>query len=803
MTAKLPSHVRRLILLEKFLKGIGLKKSSYARKQLCFMDQPVPVDPQTVYFDSYYGAKIDCNPLAIFRAFNQRYESGTYRYVWVREPGASVPDDVANNSDVVFVRLKSFENQIELRRAKYIIQNNNLPSDFAAHPDQVILNTWHGIPIKTLGVNFFPDIGSLYNVHRSFNVSDIILSSGDFYTQQAIHCNHAPIKENAIQTIGFPRLDGLAKAAETPRPSPSEKPILLYAPTWRGTLGKIDKEVAEQINVCRTLAISLGDDYDIYANLHHLASAKVDLSQQGVKTIPKNLDMNQFLEKVALLVTDYSSIALDFLVLDRPAILYAHDLEAYRKERGFAVELDTLPFAMVKTLEDLVAAIKSAQKPSTFANFASAREKFLGAVATDTSEQAIDITLNLGRSENQKTKHRVLLFAGSFQQNGMTTSLINLTKMIDYDRIDLFIAVRPSNLDEDSARRDLFNRLDPRVRILLWTPGALLHSDKDWVTGARVARKSTNRNKIILRLLKRFRVVAQRHWRDIEFDATVVFTGYNVAASLLALSTNARRKAIFLHNDMAAEIERKDNVNWMIPEMYSHYDKVVSVSPALMDINGQNLRPYIPERNQTYCRNTLDHVEMRRRAKQSCFVADEMRQLRTQQAETKIYMHAGRFSHEKNHRLLLDAFHEVLKVNPKSHLWLVGNGPLYDEIVAYAEALNLTENAHFTGWLDNPAPAMKEANAFVLSSIYEGQPMVLLEAMTLGLRCVAVDSPQVRYVLDDGLGLITPPTQAGLAAGMLKATDGAFAPPEFDPVRYNQKALDDFYDVIGLPGPEL
>jgi len=101
----------------------------------------------------------------------------------------------------------------------------------------------------------------------------------------------------------------------------------------------------------------------------------------------------------------------------------------------------------------------------------------------------------------------------------------------------------------------------------------------------------------------------------------------------------------------------------------------------------------------------------------------------------------------------------VKKEDLHSHLWLFGTGPIYDEIVAYSEDLNLTGSVHFVGWNDNPAPALKEADSFVLSSIYEGQPMVLLEAMTLGLHCVAVDSPQVRYVLHDELGLIVPATK--------------------------------------------
>lgn len=76
--------------------------------------------------------------------------------------------------------------------------------------------------------------------------------------------------------------------------------------------------------------------------------------------------------------------------------------------------------------------------------------------------------------------------------------------------------------------------------------------------------------------------------------------------------------------------------------------------------------------------------------------------------------------------------------------------------------------------------------------------MVLLESMTLGLPCVAVDILPVRHVLQDGFGLLTAPVSQDLAKGMLRVVDGGFTPKPFDPEAYNRDAVEDFYKVIGL-----
>ena len=100
---------------------------------------------------------------------------------------------------------------------------------------------------------------------------------------------------------------------------------------------------------------------------------------------------------------------------------------------------------------------------------------------------------------------------------------------------------------------------------------------------------------------------------------------------------------------------------------------------------------------------------------------------------------------------------------------------------------------HFTGLLHNPWALMRTCDVFVLSSDYEGQPMVILEALVLGLPVVSTAFGSVRERPSEGTGLVVARTDEALADGMRTALRGHVPNPPFDPVRYNAQAIDEFY----------
>lgn len=99
----------------------------------------------------------------------------------------------------------------------------------------------------------------------------------------------------------------------------------------------------------------------------------------------------------------------------------------------------------------------------------------------------------------------------------------------------------------------------------------------------------------------------------------------------------------------------------------------------------------------------------------------------------------GRLNEQKNHALLLRAYAALGDVEDK--LTIYGEGPLRPALEALARELGIADRVRLPGQSENVARDVKTAKLFVLPSDYEGMPNVLLEAMALGLPCIATDCP--------------------------------------------------------------
>lgn len=101
----------------------------------------------------------------------------------------------------------------------------------------------------------------------------------------------------------------------------------------------------------------------------------------------------------------------------------------------------------------------------------------------------------------------------------------------------------------------------------------------------------------------------------------------------------------------------------------------------------------------------------------------------------------GRVVAQKNIAYLLECYanlcNEFKELN--CHLWIIGDGELKNELMELADSLGLSEKTTFLGYVDNPYPVLKQGDAFVLTSIWEGSPQVMVEAMILKVPVVSVN----------------------------------------------------------------
>lgn len=107
--------------------------------------------------------------------------------------------------------------------------------------------------------------------------------------------------------------------------------------------------------------------------------------------------------------------------------------------------------------------------------------------------------------------------------------------------------------------------------------------------------------------------------------------------------------------------------------------------------------------------------------------------------DTLVIGHVGRFVEQKNHRFLIDIFNEVHKQNNNSILLLAGQGPLMDEIKEKVKTLDLEQNVKFLGQRNDINELYQAFDVFCLPSLYEGLPVVGVEAQATGLLCYLSD----------------------------------------------------------------
>lgn len=168
------------------------------------------------------------------------------------------------------------------------------------------------------------------------------------------------------------------------------------------------------------------------------------------------------------------------------------------------------------------------------------------------------------------------------------------------------------------------------------------------------------------------------------------------------------------------------------------------------------------------------------------------------QTDDTKFVTMGRLSEEKNQDLLIQSFAAFVKEQNQGYLYLIGSGPEEAALKERVQEEGLEDRVIFVGQVSQPFPYMAKCDCFVLTSNYEGQPMVLLEAMTLGLPIISTDIPSCRYVLENGTyGLLTETNDvSGIAESMKKLVKGKKTFKRFDPISYNQKALASLYKYL-------
>lgn len=278
-------------------------------------------------------------------------------------------------------------------RAKYAVMSNGI-SDFkhAFLGGAVFINLWHGVPLKKIGYDDYYEknwdskkqafrdkiinvpLGKQYVVATSETIGKIY-ESAFRVPKERILCLGQPRNDVFYQNSSKAKTKEKAKAKteektkEKTEEKKKQRKIILYAPTHRKE-GKHKIKLSEilDLRVLNEFCEKNGYDFLVKKHFYHREEKEELQEYNRVFDITNEIcDTQELLMQTDILITDYSSIYIDYLLLDRPILFYDYDYEDYlREDREMYFEYDKVtPGQKVKNFEELAEALENIETNGT------------------------------------------------------------------------------------------------------------------------------------------------------------------------------------------------------------------------------------------------------------------------------------------------------------------------------------------------------------------------------------------------------------------------------------------------------
>lgn len=784
-----------------------------AKKKYIKYYENLAIDPHIILLESEHGKKINGNIFYILKYLSGSEKYKDYNlYISARaQQKAAIQKtlDFYGITNANITILASEEYFQLLASAKFLINDTSFGPYFTKKSGQIYLNTWHGTPLKTLGRRMKSEPHTMANIQKNFVSADFILFPNE-WTREAI------INDYMLENIsggsyilgGYPRNEAFYSVS-----SKSEiidalelegKKIYAYMPTFRGLVSKggTDKNTHYLNYYLYEIDKALSDNEVLYVNLHRLAKKDVQFKQfKHIRNFPAQYETYDFLNVADVLITDYSSVFFDFAISGRKIVLFVYDKEEYLQDRGMYLSMEELPFPQVTDLNGLLNELRSGKQYddreflAQFCKYenAHASQKLCDRVilGEDTGLEVCEIPNN--------GKENVLLYAGNLAGNGITTALRSLLNVIDLDKRNYYFSFFTEKVAKNAQTIFTF----PENANCFAMTGEPNFTVCDLVIRKLFRKKLLSAETYMKLQGKRVRQGLERNLGGARFDKIVHFSGYE-DDNTLAFSTFEGPKIIYVHNDMVQEIKTKGNQRWdVLHYAYNHYDCVAIVTEDIVDstrkISGSG-------GNLEVAKNAVDYKSVLQKSTYDLSLRGVSRLSVQEDVFRKIldsnnecFINIGRFSPEKGHGRLVAAFKTYHLHHPDSYLFIMGGYSRYssyEKLQQQIEELNLQDYVILLEKVSNPYPIIKACDYFVLSSYYEGLPIVLVEADILGLPIISTDIPGPRSFMKKYGGTLVENSENGIYQGMELLHVGGVKPMNVDYDAYNQEAAAEFEKIM-------
>lgn len=290
----------------------------------------------------------------------------------------------------------------------------------------------------------------------------------------------------------------------------------------------------------------------------------------------------------------------------------------------------------------------------------------------------------------------IAIFTDNLNTGGIQKSIINLLNNLDYKKYQVDLYLFNNNNFYDVPENVNIIYLDKPNKFLKFIPFNIVYK----IYNPKLEEK--------------------------KYNVSIDFDSYQMHTAIGALKCNSNKKVIWVHNDVY--IKLKEEVKYRIlhfffKSKYKKFDSFVAVSDGALS----SFKKLYNYENKQYdvIPNYIDTNEIKKKLEENVKIEIDNKKVNI--------VSVGRLCHQKGFDILLENINKLKEYRKDFHLYIIGDGPDKSKLTDLVKKYDICSYVTFLGNQKNPFKYMKKMDLFYLSSRYEGQGMVILEAKSVGL----------------------------------------------------------------------
>ncbi|WP_407454508.1 CDP-glycerol glycerophosphotransferase family protein [Methanobrevibacter sp.] len=496
------------------------------------------IDEEIVYLESRNGSDFTGN---IFR-IAEEISTGKYGnfkiYVFANQDVTHKIKRLEKNYGLNIHKVITDETEAVkiLHKARYIFTDSGIRAKYVKRPGQIFVNTWHGTPLKLMGMDNPSEPPAIGIIQKAFLFSDYLIYPNDYMENIMLRSYMMDkIYPGVILHEGYPRnsvfLDNAKRDEFKERLNLKDIEIFVYMPTFKGPVNdRLDEKQNLDVNeFLKEIDMNLKDNQILFVKFHPYNSSKIDFSLfSHVQPFPEGYENYDILNMADVLITDYSSVFFDFANTRQKIIIFNYDEEEYLSYRGVYIPLEELPFPKVQNASDLLMQLNS-EKDYEDEDFV---DKFCRYDSVDSAERICRIVINDEKASGCRTieNHRknILIYVAGMGNNDSFNQLIQFIGQEDLSDYNIFLAFKAWDRNIKENYLEIFKQIPEEVQFL-----PLSYNIFPTISEKLDLNRFLEKNGEVPKSLKNlFERSFKRQYGDFKFDKVIDFDASSILESL-------------------------------------------------------------------------------------------------------------------------------------------------------------------------------------------------------------------------------------------------------------------------------